>query len=350
MAALPGVCQVATAIVRSPITQQDHLAAWVSPDSLEPQVLSGLTSKLPHYMIPTVVVPLAALPLLPSEKVNRKALPAPDWSKHMAAAAAPASAPASALPAAADTAAALLQDPLMQYLQGLWAEVLSQGVNDINPYSDFFAMGGNSLLVGVMNSRVRARLTAPGMSGLLLYQHPTLQDFAAAVRAAVEALPSGLCSDCGSSDSSYSEVVMIFAGGDAGSNTGKPAGHAGFAAGKGGKVAVSSITGSEQEALKQDAVAGAWLASATIAQLFGGAFGMSVEFLVGLVPLLVFEVRVSSALSNSQTSIRCSRNKLLITPQLRSAQCWSDVCRKFLVLHPVLCCSLCAYLLKVCTL
>jgi acyl-CoA synthetase (AMP-forming)/AMP-acid ligase II len=98
IAALPGVAQAVTAIVHSPTTQQDHLAAWVSPASLNPKdLLAHLAGSLPVYMIPTVIVPLAALPLLPSEKVNRKALPAPDWSKHMvaAAAAAGASKPAS---------------------------------------------------------------------------------------------------------------------------------------------------------------------------------------------------------------------------------------------------------------
>jgi hypothetical protein len=164
IAALPGVAQAVTAIVRSPAAQQDYLAAWVSPASLNPQdLLSDLAGSLPVYMIPTVVVPLAALPLLPSEKVNRKALPAPDWSKHLVAAAAGAGASKAAFSAAGGVtaakeaaAAAVQSDPLMLFLQGLWAEVLHEPSANITPSSDFFSLGGTSLLVGVMNSRLRA--------------------------------------------------------------------------------------------------------------------------------------------------------------------------------------------------
>lgn len=44
---------------------------------------------------------------------------------------------------------------------------------------DFFSLGGNSLLAGKMNSTLRAGLHLPDMSGMLVYQHPSLAAFVA---------------------------------------------------------------------------------------------------------------------------------------------------------------------------
>jgi hypothetical protein len=44
---------------------------------------------------------------------------------------------------------------------------------------DFFSFGGNSLLAGKMNSTLRAGLHLPDMSGMLVYQHPSLSAFVA---------------------------------------------------------------------------------------------------------------------------------------------------------------------------
>lgn len=319
-AALPGVCQVATAVVRSPITQQDHLAAWISPDTLDIKTLiSALGDKLPHYMIPTVIVPLAALPLLASEKINRKALPAPDWSRHMVTVAAPGRAAGAAVRSSESSKGSAEQectlqiqsDPLMQYLQALWADILGLDSSDISPSSDFFACGGNSLLVGVMNSRVRARLSAPAMSGLLLYQHPTLQEFTAAVKLAVGQLPSDMIATGNrkSTDSCDSLLITTRVAGvstdDSSSSSSSPIkgcvtftepekSDVSAAWGVAGKAALTSNNSSSKDRKRQAALKRyekASMFSATLLQLIGAVFGLSVQFLMGLAPLLIFEVR-----------------------------------------------------------
>ena len=103
---------------------------------LVPQLRSYLSERLPDYMVPSAFVVLAALPLTPSGKVNRRALPVLDRVR-------PESAGAYVSP----------RTPIEEVLVGIWSKVL--GLKQVGVNDNFFELGGHSLLATQLVSRVR---------------------------------------------------------------------------------------------------------------------------------------------------------------------------------------------------
>ncbi|WBP87684.1 non-ribosomal peptide synthetase [Kitasatospora cathayae] len=110
-----------------------HLAGGADPAA----VRAELARTLPDYMVPAVLVPMAALPLTPNGKVDRKALPAPDFGALRRERRAPAT-------------------EREALLCALFAEVLE--LDEVGADEDFFALGGHSLLAGRIVTGLRARL------------------------------------------------------------------------------------------------------------------------------------------------------------------------------------------------
>src|SRR5262249_35542645 len=79
-AAPPGVRE-ACVLLREDSPGDRRLVAYVAIDGEEQAVVenlrAGLRERLPDYMVPSAFVRLAALPLTPNRKIDRKALPAP---------------------------------------------------------------------------------------------------------------------------------------------------------------------------------------------------------------------------------------------------------------------------------
>jgi aryl carrier-like protein len=71
-------------------------------------------------------------------------------------------------------------------LAALWAEALRLPASTLRPDSSFFAMGGHSLLLTQLASRIRTEMHAE-VSLAKLYASPTLSGMAALVREATPA-------------------------------------------------------------------------------------------------------------------------------------------------------------------
>jgi acyl-coenzyme A synthetase/AMP-(fatty) acid ligase len=115
------------------------LVAYIQMDQEQPDkkaLRTFLEERLPSYMIPLHFIHLQTFPLTTNGKIDRSALPAPDYSGF------------------ADGANKKLpQTPLEIELAGLWAEIL--GVEHIGVDDDFFALGGHSLLGTQLVTRIR---------------------------------------------------------------------------------------------------------------------------------------------------------------------------------------------------
>ncbi|RKH50279.1 non-ribosomal peptide synthetase [Corallococcus llansteffanensis] len=144
---------------------QKRLVAWVvgaRPKSLDLTVLRGfLKDRLPEYMVPSRWVAMEALPLTPSGKVNRKALPAPEGGR--------------------DSTRAWVgpRTPLELQLVRIWEEVL--GVRPVGVRDNFFELGGHSLLTLRLQSAIRSRLGRP-LPVAALFQNATVEHLAALLR------------------------------------------------------------------------------------------------------------------------------------------------------------------------
>ncbi|MBP5107477.1 non-ribosomal peptide synthetase, partial [Pseudomonas protegens] len=160
---LEGV-KVAVVLAREDVPGDQRLVAYYTTVAGQPalaveQLRRALLEHLPEFMVPALFVHLAALPLSPNGKLERKALPAPGLE---AAQVREYEAPVG------DTEILLAQ---------LWAELLK--VERVGRHDHFFELGGHSLLaVSLIGRMRRAGLSADVR---VLFGQPTLAALAAAV-------------------------------------------------------------------------------------------------------------------------------------------------------------------------
>jgi amino acid adenylation domain-containing protein len=144
-----------------------RLTAYVVPtaapggEPLESEgLLRFLAGSLPSYMLPASFIELAEMPLLPSGKVDRRALPAPDGRERRQR--------TDFVPPATPTAQAVAE---------IWREVL--GRERVGNGDDFFALGGHSLSATQVASRVTRVFAIDGPVLRALFKQPKLAGFAA---------------------------------------------------------------------------------------------------------------------------------------------------------------------------
>jgi amino acid adenylation domain-containing protein/non-ribosomal peptide synthase protein (TIGR01720 family) len=153
----------AVAVVREEDSGHRRLVAYLVPapgavpDPAAVRAFVGRT--LPDYMVPAALIVLARLPLGPTGKLDRRALPAPDW----AAAAAPGSVPP--------------RTHAERVLARVWAEVL--GLARVGVEDNFFELGGDSILS--IQVVFRAREAGLRLTSKDIFLHQTVASLALAV-------------------------------------------------------------------------------------------------------------------------------------------------------------------------
>jgi myxalamid-type nonribosomal peptide synthetase MxaA len=132
--------QAAVVAVREDRPGDRRLVAYVvaAANPLSASLREHLAQRLPKAMLPTVFVRLPTLPLTRNGKVDRRALPVPTAEE---------STPRSLRPAETDTERTVL---------AVWREVL--GREDLGADDDFFAVGGDSLLILPLVFKLHAAL------------------------------------------------------------------------------------------------------------------------------------------------------------------------------------------------
>ncbi|MGD2085279.1 MAG: amino acid adenylation domain-containing protein [Candidatus Aminicenantes bacterium] len=125
------------------------------------QIKQELGKSLPAYMIPGHFVVLDAIPLTGHGKLDRDALPKPEFT-------------------ATDTYVAP-QNLVEEKLVDIWSDVLNIDKDTISIHADFFELGGHSLKATIMNARVYKELQVK-LPLAEVFRSPTIRELAEIVK------------------------------------------------------------------------------------------------------------------------------------------------------------------------
>jgi acyl carrier protein len=113
-----------------------------------------LKDRLPEYMVPSVFVELEELPLTPSGKVDRRALPTPTDERPDLG-----------------TAYVTPRNKMERSIASIWEDVL--GVERVGINDNFFDLGGHSLLMAQVHGRLQ-QVWQADLSMVDLFRYPTI--------------------------------------------------------------------------------------------------------------------------------------------------------------------------------
>lgn len=151
----------AVVVAREDASGQNFLAGFVTAKpgaTLQGlRLREALAQALPEMMVPQAVLVLAALPMTPNGKVDRKALPDPRVAVVPRAASAP-------------------KNAMEITVSSIWQEVL--GLESVGTTDNFFDLGGHSLLVVQVQRRLR-EATGQEVAITDMFRLPTISGLAA---------------------------------------------------------------------------------------------------------------------------------------------------------------------------
>ncbi|MEV4973972.1 amino acid adenylation domain-containing protein [Streptomyces scopuliridis] len=164
----PHVAQAAV-VLREDTPGDRRLVAYLVPDGPldEATVARETAGDLPDYMMPAAFVVLDELPLSPNGKVDRRALPVPDYS--------------------ATGSGRAPRTPQEEILCGLFAEIL--GVPEVGVDDSFFDLGGHSLLATRLVSRIRS-VFGTELPIRALFETPSVASVAGSLHEAPQGRPA----------------------------------------------------------------------------------------------------------------------------------------------------------------
>jgi len=155
----------ATVAVRGDQPEEHHLVAYIVTDPISTltyrDIQQHLREHLPDYMVPTVFVTLDRLPMTPNGKVDKGALPEPDDDNAMR-----------------DDSFEGMESPVETRLKGILIPLLK--VADLGIHSNFFQLGGHSLLGAQVLVRIRESFGVE-LSLKTIFDHPTVGGISAEI-------------------------------------------------------------------------------------------------------------------------------------------------------------------------
>jgi amino acid adenylation domain-containing protein/non-ribosomal peptide synthase protein (TIGR01720 family) len=134
-----GIKQSIVLVRQGETTNHNYLVGYYTSETNieEPLLYSYLENKLPDYMVPSILVRLELLPLTINGKLDRKALPEPNFIGNCYVA------PSNELETA---------------VSKIWREILGLQKQEISTLDSFFRLGGNSLLAIRVVSKINKDL------------------------------------------------------------------------------------------------------------------------------------------------------------------------------------------------
>ncbi|MCW3466086.1 non-ribosomal peptide synthetase [Chitinophaga nivalis] len=148
-----------------------YIVATVLPE--EKTLRTYLSDRLPDVMVPTYLLFIPEIPLTPNGKINRKALPEPDYVSG-AGVVAP-------------------ENETEEILTDLWAAVLKTDREKISTTRSFFEMGGHSIRIFHLTNKIQQTFSVK-ITFAEVFRHNTIKAQAAVIQAAAtgvaEVIPS----------------------------------------------------------------------------------------------------------------------------------------------------------------